>query len=83
VSFEYSGFSWTNRIPGMHDLSHKTNTFFALNQARRFHPDEYTFFPKTFILPQEESKYTEYHKKHKSKIFVSKIDGGGQGVGIN
>lgn len=81
-SFQFHETCWTNRIPGMKELSHKTETFRVLNRYRALYPDKYDFYPKTFILPTEFDAYEKYHKNHKKKTFVSKLDAGGQGVGI-
>jgi tubulin polyglutamylase TTLL11 len=81
-SFEHAKFQWTNRLPGVGKCSHKTETFGILNKFRSWHPETFNFYPKTFILPQQEDAYIKYHKKNKSKTFVSKITTGSQGYGI-
>jgi tubulin polyglutamylase TTLL11 len=81
-SFEYAKFQWTNRLPGIGKLSAKTETFDILNKVRRWHPELFNFYPRTFILPGQEEAYFKYHKKNKSKTFVSKITTGSQGYGI-
>jgi tubulin polyglutamylase TTLL11 len=41
----------TNRFPGMRDLATKTQTGFFLNKFREYFPDDFDFFPRSFMIP--------------------------------
>lgn len=40
------------------------------------------YFPKTFLIPEDNQEYTEYHRNHPEEVFISKTSKGSQGVGI-
>lgn len=42
----------TNRIPGMSELCDKKATGYYLNKFREYFPEDYNFFPRTFLLPE-------------------------------
>lgn len=71
----------TNRIPGMPDLCHKKTMGYYLNKFREYFPEEYDFFPRTFLIPEELEEFTEFSKNSK-KIFIAKPSSGSQGDGI-
>jgi hypothetical protein len=81
-AYQFARTQWINRLPGVRRFSTKTETFDTLNKFRRWHPENFQFYPKTFILPGQEIYYKKYHKSHKDKTFVSKTTSGSQGVGI-
>ena len=73
-----------NRIPGMDELSHKKTTGFFLNKYREYFPEEYDFFPRTFLYPEQEEQFINFFKKveKNNKIFIAKPTIGGEGDGI-
>jgi len=71
-----------NRIPGMKMLAHKKMTGFYLNKFREFYPEEFDFYPKTFLLPEEYDQFKEYKSKHPDRLFIAKPTSGSQGDGI-
>jgi len=81
-SYEAALDQWTNRIPGVADLSHKNETYEVLNKFSAWYPSKFDFYPKTFILPNQYDAYVKYHEANKKKTFVSKTTSGSQGVGI-
>ena len=48
----------------------------------KLHPNEYNFFPKTWILPNEYSEFLKYQKLNEGKTFIVKPDWSSQGKGI-
>ena len=73
-----------NRIPGMDELAHKKTTGFFLNKYREYFPNEYDFFPRTFLYPEQEEEFVEFFKKNgkNNKVFIAKPTIGGEGDGI-
>lgn len=75
---------YVNRIPGMPYLAHKKTTGYFLNKFREYFPENYDFYPRTFLYPEEEDNFIKYFKHTKgSKCFISKPTSGCQGDGIN
>lgn len=75
----------TNRFPGMRDLAHKTQSGYYLNKFREYFPDDFDFFPRSFILPQQWAEFEQVFKgkgKDKDKLYIAKPDAGSQGDGI-
>ena len=71
-----------NRIPGLRDICSKSGTGYILNKLFEYFPSEFTFFPKTFLFPNESEKFMKYFQKNKNKIFITKPSSGSQGEGI-
>ncbi|CAD8067255.1 unnamed protein product [Paramecium primaurelia] len=69
-----------NRFPGMDLLAHKTQSSFYLNKFAQYFPDEYQFFPKTYIIPDEFDKFQKEYKS--TRTYIAKPDAGSQGDGI-
>ena len=81
--YNFANFVYINRIPGLCSLSKKNTCFEILNRYRSFHSSVFKFYPKTFILPKEYSKYKKYHKSHPNKIFISKVAQSSHGFGCS
>lgn len=71
-----------NRIPGMKTLSHKKTTGFYLNKFREYYPEQFDFYPRTFLIPEELEKFREYKEENPDKLFIAKPTSGSQGDGI-
>jgi tubulin polyglutamylase TTLL11 len=71
-----------NRFPGMSDLCDKKTSGYYLNKFREYFPEEFDFFPRTFLLPEELEEFESQSKKTK-KVFIAKPDGGAHGGGIS
>ncbi len=71
-----------NRVPGASDISEKKLTGFYLNKFQEYFPENYDFYPKTFLLPEETADLQEYMKSNPNKTFVAKPTAGCQGDGI-
>lgn len=48
-----------NHYPGMCALSHKNNLCRNLKRMQKLFPNEYDFFPKTWILPSDSSDFKQ------------------------
>lgn len=79
--FFFSEGTKANRIPGMKDLAHKKTTGFFLNKFREYFKEEYDFFPRTFLYPEEIETFEDYMKK-KGGVYIVKPTSGSQGDGI-
>ena len=74
-----------NHFPGMYVLSRKNNLGRNLMRLKKLEPDEYNFFPQTFILPGDYADLKQYHqnrKAGKAQTFIVKPEASCQGRGI-
>ena len=72
-----------NRVPGMPDLAHKKTTGYFLNKFREYFPENYDFYPRTFLYPEQEEAFIKYFKKKgQTNCFIAKPTSGSQGDGI-
>jgi len=71
-----------NRLPGMRYMAHKKITGQYLNIFRSYFPEQFDFFPRTFLLPEESSILEEEIKKKAKKLYIVKPTDGSQGDGI-
>ena len=87
----FSSDSRLNKFPCMNHLLKKGPLTHSLNMMRRFYPNEYDFYPRTWFLPEQLKEFTqECHFIHdqdsKMKIplttFIVKPNDGSQGDGI-
>lgn len=74
-----------NHFPGMEILSRKNNLGKALMAFRNKFPEEYDFFPNTWMLPgdfQELKQYHDHRQSGKAQTFIVKPEANCQGRGI-
>ncbi len=75
-----------NHFPGMPNIARKNRMGQNLNRMLKMFPQEYGYFPRTWVLPQELSDFkTQFDNQGNSlgnKIFIIKPDTGCQGRGI-
>ena len=75
-----------NHFPGMPNIARKQRMGQNLNKMHRVYPREYSFYPRTWILPAEMSEFRANFDSQgyalNNKIFIIKPDAGCQGVGI-
>lgn len=71
-----------SRIPGVADISHKKVTGFYLNKFRLYYPDDYTFFPRTFLIPEEMDKLEKHMESNPKRMYIAKPTSGSHGDGI-
>lgn len=91
-SFSYfSSNSRLNKFPSMNHLLKKGPLTHSLNVMRRFYPNEYNFYPRTWFLPEQLKEFTQecrfihdqdFKMKKPQTTFIVKPNDGSQGDGI-
>ncbi|XP_068105121.1 tubulin polyglutamylase TTLL11 isoform X2 [Hyperolius riggenbachi] len=77
-----------NKFPGMADMVRKINLSRALRTMQELFPEEYNFYPQSWILPDEYHVFSAQVRMAKENdpswkpTFIVKPDGGCQGDGI-
>ena len=72
----------TNHFPGMYVLARKNLLAKNLLAMQRHYPEQYTFFPKTWLLPSDLKSFKEQFNHRKAKTFIIKPEASCQGKGI-
>lgn len=76
-------FQRINHFPSMHELSRKDLLSRNLTRMQRIHPDQYDFFPKTWLFPSDIPSAMQYAKEHRNAVFILKPGSGSCGNGIS
>uniref|UniRef100_A0A8C7E5T8 Tubulin tyrosine ligase like 11 n=1 Tax=Naja naja TaxID=35670 RepID=A0A8C7E5T8_NAJNA len=82
----YSG--QVNKFPGMTEMARKVNLSRAMRTMQELFPEEYNFYPRSWILPEEftifltEVNLMKENNPRWKPTFIVKPDGGCQGDGI-
>jgi tubulin polyglutamylase TTLL6/13 len=75
-----------NHFPGMPNIARKNRMGQNLNSLQKIFPKEYSFYPRTWVLPGEmadfRSQFDNMGNSLGNKIFIIKPDAGCQGRGI-
>ncbi|XP_053328590.1 tubulin polyglutamylase TTLL11 [Spea bombifrons] len=77
-----------NKFPGMTEMVRKINFSRAVRTMQELFPEEYNFYPQSWILPEEFHLFSAQVRMAKEKdplwkpTFIVKPDGGCQGDGI-
>lgn len=75
-----------NHFPGMPNIARKNRMGQNLNRMQKIFPREYSFYPRTWVLPGEMSDFRQQFDNQGNslggKIFIIKPDAGCQGRGI-
>lgn len=75
-----------NHFPGMPNIARKNRMGQALNSMQKVFPKEYSFYPRTWVLPLElpdfRQQFDSTGNSLNGKIFIIKPDAGCQGRGI-
>lgn len=75
-----------NHFPGMPNIARKNRMGQNLNKMLKLFPKEYSFYPKTWILPGEMVDFRQQFDSNGNsignKIYIIKPDAGCQGRGI-
>ena len=75
-----------NHFPGMPNIARKNRMGQNLNRMQKIFPKEYSFYPRTWVLPGEmadfRTQFDNYGNALNNKIFIIKPDAGCQGRGI-
>jgi len=66
----------------MSSVAHKVELTRQLNRMKKLFPQEYSFYPKTWILPDEYPELIASVSKNSNSVFIVKPDLGSQGDGI-
>ena len=67
----------------MSDVAHKVELTRHINRLQLLFPHEFSFYPRTWILPDEYGELLAFASKEKTPpTFILKPDGGSQGDGI-
>ena len=69
-----------NHFPGMYTLSRKNTLAHNLNTMQKALPDEYNFFPETWVLPKD---YFDLKNRAKFTVLIVKPESSCQGKGIS
>ncbi|XP_024918355.1 tubulin polyglutamylase TTLL11 isoform X2 [Cynoglossus semilaevis] len=74
-----------NKFPGMIEMLRKINLSRAMRTVQELFPEEYDFYPRSWILPEEYQQFSTQSRMTKEKdpsanhTFIVKPDGGSQG----
>ena len=80
---EMRGFQKINHFPGMSEISRKDNLARNLNRLYKLFPKEFSFFPRTWVLPADLGDFHSHiRQKKRNKYFIVKPESGCQGKGI-
>lgn len=71
-----------NHFPGMYELSMKNHLARNLNKLRKLYPEEYSFFPRTWLIPAELGDFRAQFTKKPVKTYIMKPEASCQGRGI-
>jgi tubulin polyglutamylase TTLL11 len=70
----------------MSTIAHKDELSRYINRLRQFFPDDFSFYPQTWLLPEDQESFESYAHtakgKKKKKTYIVKPDEGAQGEGI-
>ena len=69
-----------NHFPGMHELARKNYLAKNLNKMQKLYPNDFNFYPKTWLYPSEFPSLK--FSPHKNATYIVKPESGSQGKGI-
>ena len=72
-----------NHFPGMYMLARKNHLARNLGKMKKVLPEEYDFFPNTWVLPKELAELKAFAQKNPKVTFILKPDSSCQGRGIS
>ena len=72
----------TNHFPGMYAIARKNLLAKNLLTMQKYFPQEYQFFPKTWLLPSDTKAFKDQFNERKAKTFIIKPENSCQGKGI-
>ncbi|CAG9315026.1 unnamed protein product [Blepharisma stoltei] len=71
-----------NHFPGMYNVSRKNYLAYNLMKLKKLFPDEYDFFPRTWVVPCDMGDLKAYMQLKKNSYFIVKPEASCQGRGI-
>lgn len=75
-------FQRINHFPGMNQVSNKSYLARNLNRMAKLHPNGYSFFPQTWMLPSEMHDLKKFWKGNPKWTYIVKPEMMSQGKGI-
>ena len=66
------GYQRVSQFPGILALANKAKMSRKLKKMRKLFPDEYDFFPQTFVLPSEFSDFRKAFYSKQNNIYIIK-----------
>lgn len=72
----------TNHFPGMYNLARKNCLGRHLMRMRKWFPDDYDFFPLTFMIPTDYKEFKQQISDKRNRTFIVKPEASCQGKGI-
>ena len=75
-------FQRINHFPGMIKIYRKNGLARSMRKLQIVNKEEYSFFPTTWVLPDDYSEIVAFTKKHKDTVLIVKPSCGAQGKGI-
>lgn len=75
-------FQKINHFPGSYYLCRKNFLANYLQKLQSKFPEEYNFFPKTWVLPTGYNSLIEHASQNRKKVFIAKPEAACQGRGI-
>ena len=82
TEWDVSKSSLISTIPGLELICRKKNLGKIINSLRKLYPFREWYMPETFVLPEDYSEYCSVHTENKERVYIAKISGGCQGVGV-
>ena len=71
-----------NHFPGMYLISRKNYLAVNLGKLRKYYPEDYSFFPRTWVFPCDNCDLKNYMQSSKQAYFIVKPEASCQGRGI-
>ena len=65
-----------NHFPGMNEICRKDLLAKNIHKMMKVAPEEYNFFPKTWVLPDDLLLFQLYMKARRDAAFIAKPDKG-------
>ncbi len=72
----------TNHFPGMYNLARKNCLGRHLMRMRKWFPEDYDFFPMTYMIPTDYKEFKQQISDKRNKTFIVKPEASCQGKGI-
>lgn len=85
ILFKMHFFQKINHYPGIHYIARKNLLGLSLMAMKEAYPNEYNFFPMTWMLPSEFPQFRQYYEsvtKGKARTYIVKPEADCQGRGI-
>lgn len=70
-----------NRLPYINLICRKTPFVRLINRIQKYFPDQFTFLPKSYILPIQNDEFSQLVERHDKK-YIIKPENGSLGSGI-